>query len=440
MPSPSSRPALLAGLFVLAAGSALPAAVTFTSIVTGLSAPTAFIDPPDYVQHRFITQQAGQILVWAGGGTTTLATPYLDLSSTAPVAQRKVATGGCCGERGLLSMTVHPQFASNGYFFVYYTSTAWTAGINIGDVVVERYTRSAGDPNVADFSTAKIILRVPHSASSNHNGGDIEFGPDGYLYVTIGDGGGSCDSTGHSGQDPNQLLGKMLRLDVDGPDAYPADPVENYAIPPDNPLVGVAGADEIWALGLRNPFRFSFDRSNGAIYIGDVGQSAWEEINYLPTGVVTAGNPVNFGWPCKEGFASGTCSPPPQGCAATFRDPVRAEPNTPWISIMGGYMYRGTQVTADLGGRYIYGDAGNSQVWLATPTDPAPRSSVQVGTGQGPYGFSEDGAGELYLVSSGGVVRCVNAGAGCPWALDENALWGNGFESGATGGWAAQTP
>lgn len=214
---------------------------------------------------------------------------------------------------------------------MYYTSTAWTAGINIGDVVVERYTRSAGDPNVADFSTAKVILRVPHSAGSNHNGGDIEFGPDGYLYVTIGDGGGSCDSTAHSGQDTSQLLGKMLRLDVDGADAYPADPVENYAIPSDNPLVGVDGAMKIRALGLRNPFRFSFDRSNGAIYIGDVGQSAWEEVNYLPTGVVTAGNPVNFGWPCKEGFDSGTCSAPPQGCTATFRDPVRAEPNTPWI-------------------------------------------------------------------------------------------------------------
>ncbi len=419
------------------------AAVTITPLITGLTAPTAFVDPPDGLAHRFVTQQVGNVLVW--NGASLLATPFLDIRNDAavPAGDRKVTAGG---ERGLLAMTADPDYLNNGYVYVYYTSRDWdgAGGINFGDIVIERYTRSAGDVNQIDTSTAQIILVVGHS-DSNHNGGDLKFGPDGYLYITLGDGGGGCDSTAHSGQDTNQLLGKMLRLDVHGGDDFPADPLKNYAIPADNPLVGVSGLDEIWALGLRNPFRFSFDRRNGDIYIGDVGQDDWEEVNHLVPGDVTAGSPVNFGWPCREGYDPSGCSTPPQGCAATFTEPVLQQPNAgaggSWRSIMGGFRYRGSQALADLSGRYMYGDASNGQIWLATPGTTIPWSTSQVAMGQGPYGFGQDQLGELYVLSAGnGSVSCVHSGTGCAGWATLGDLFADGFESGDTSRWTFTTP
>ncbi len=436
------RPALCAlTLALLAWGLPAPAAITFTPLITGLSAPTAFVDPPDSLPHRFVAQQEGDIMVW--DGSTVLATPLLDLRDdvSVPEAQRKVAFGG---ERGLLAMTPHPDYANNGFLFLYYTSRDWDGGggIGFGDIVIERYTRSAGDPEQLDPATAQIILVVPHP-DGNHNGGDLKFGRDGYLYVTLGDGGGGCDSTAHSGQDVNQYLGKMLRLDVDGADAYPADALKNFAIPPDNPLVGASGLDEIWVLGLRNPFRFTFDRRTGDVYIGDVGQDDWEEINLLPVGAVTAGNPVNFGWPCREGFVGSECSNPPQGCGATFTDPVRVEPNSTgnWNAVMGGYRYRGAQNRTDFGTNYFYGDATNGEVWLATPGGTPPWPSSNIAGSQFPYGFGQDQMGELYLLSvSGGSVNCLHSGGGCTdWAALVD-LFADGFESGDLSAWSTVVP
>lgn len=430
------------GLLALCIAPNGHAAVTFTPLIAGLSAPTAFIDPPDGLPHRLVAQQQGNILVW--DGASLLSTAFLDLRNdvSVPTNQRKVNFGG---ERGLLAATVHPDYATNGFIYIYYTSRDWdgAGGINNGDIVVERYTRSLANTEQADPATAQIILVVPHS-DTNHNGGDIKFGRDGFLYITLGDGGGGCDSTAHSGQDVNQLLGKMLRIDVDGADAFPADPLRNYAIPASNPLVGQAGEDEIWALGLRNPFRFTFDRSNGDIYIGDVGQDDWEEVNHLPVGAVTAGAPVNFGWPCREGLDASGCATPPQGCSATFTDPVRQEANAgeggTWRSVMGGYRYRGSFVQTDLGGRYLYGDAGNDQVWLATP-GAAPWPSANVGNGIGPYGFGEDQVGELYVLSANnGNISCVNGGGGCnDWARLVD-IFLDGFESGDTSAWSVVVP
>lgn len=440
--APTQRIGLLAVALVAAAVLPARAAVTFTPLITGLDEPTAFVDPPDGLSHRFVAQQEGDIMVW--DGSAVLATPFLDLRNDpgVPVAQRKVLYGG---ERGLLAMTPHPDYATNGFVYLYYTSRDWdgAGGIAAGDIVIERYTRDAGNPERLDPATSQIILVVGHF-DSNHNGGDLKFGADGYLYITLGDGGGGCDSTAHSGQDVNQLLGKMLRLDVDGADAYPADALRNYALPPGNPLVGVAGADEIWVLGLRNPFRFNFDRSTDDIYIGDVGQDDWEEVNRLVAGSVTAGAPINFGWPCREGFDASGCSNPPQGCGASFTDPVRQEANAGaggnWRSVMGGFLYRGTFAANDLGGRYIYGDASNGEVWLASP-GPVPWASTLVGSSQGPFGFGQDQLGELYLLSNwNGNVSCIHEGGGCTdWAALGD-IFIDGFESGDTSAWSLTVP
>lgn len=429
------------------AASSPSAAVDFTTIVTGLSAPVAMVDPPDGLRHRFIAQQGGDVLVWDGTSDTPLAVPFLDLRDdpSVPVAQRKVLAGG---ERGLLAMTVHPNYAQNGLFYLYYTSRDWdgAGGINAGDVVIERYQRDPADPNVALPGSGAIILVVPHSSAGNHNGGDIKFGPDGFLYVTIGDGGGSCDNVGHSGQDTNQLLGKMLRLDVNS-DSFPADPLHNYAIPAGNPLVGVAGADEIWALGLRNPFRFSFDRQTGDIYIGDVGQDDWEEIDRLTPGAVTAGAPVNFGWPCLEGFVDSECAAPPQGCGATFTPPVRVEPNAgaggTWQAIIAGAFYRGGRVS-ELVNRFVYGDALNGQVWAATPAAAPPPGwpSAQLTTGSNPHAFAQDQLNELYVLFAGsGEVKCLHAaGDDCMgWAVVGD-IFADGFESGDFAAWSFHKP
>ena len=445
-----TRPALPLALLAAVACLALPAvaAVDFTPLVTSVAEPTAFVDPPDGLPHRFITRQVGDVVVWDGSSGTPNATPFLDLRDDpgVPVAQRKVLYGG---ERGLLAMTVHPDYASNGFFYLYYTSRDWDGGggIGAGDIVIERYTRSGGSPEVADPASAQLILVIGHP-DGNHNGGDLKFGSDGYLYVTTGDGGGGCDSTAHSGQDVNQLLGKMLRLDVDGPDAFPADPLRNYALPADNPLVGFAGLDEIWALGLRNPFRFSLDRLSGDLYIGDVGQDDWEEINRLAFGTVSPGAPVNFGWPCLEGYVDSECADPPQGCGATFTDPVRVEANSGgiWNSIMGGFLYRGGRVGADLANRYLYGDPSNGQVWAATPTFPVPPSpgwpAALLSGGEAPYGFGEDQMGELYVLSAGNSsIDCIHAvGDDCTdWAAAID-LFADGFESGDTSAWAFTVP
>ena len=446
-----TRP-LISCLLVAALGlsSVAPAAVSFTTLISGLDEPIAFVDPADGLPHRFVAEQEGRIVVWDGASPGPGAVAMLDLRDdpSVPAGQRKVEYGG---ERGLLAMTAHPDYLANGYVYIYYTSRDWDGGggVETGDIVIERYTRSSMNPESFDPATGHVVLVVAHP-DGNHNGGDIEFGPDGFLYATLGDGGGGCDSTAGSGQDPNQLLGKMLRLDVDGADAYPGDPLKNYAIPAGNPLVGVAGLDEIWALGLRNPFRMNFDRSNGDIYVGDVGQDDWEEIDRLAEGAVVAGAPVNFGWPCREGFDPAGCGTPPQGCGATFTNPVRVEANAGeggvWSTIMGGFRYRGARTASDLANRVVYGDAGNGEVWAATvgaPNPPEPGwASVRLDTGIGVYGFGEDQGGELYAISAwSGEIQCIHAtGSDCTGWAALGDLFLDGFESAGVLAWSEVSP
>ncbi|HSM13139.1 MAG TPA: PQQ-dependent sugar dehydrogenase [Thermoanaerobaculia bacterium] len=419
--------------------------------------PTAFVDPSDGTNRRLIATQQGTILVWDGGSQTILPTPFLDLRDD---VGGPVLAGG---ERGLLSLAVDPDYAQTGHLYVFYTAATAGPG-DQGDVVIERYTRSAGNPDVGDPASALTILVIDHPAS-NHNGGTLAFGPDGFLYISTGDGGGSCDGgagANGDGQRPDTLAGKMLRLDVRGVDPGAGSPDDcgntpgNYTVPSTNPFFGQEPAcDEVWALGLRNPFRFSFDRATGDLWIGDVGQNKWEEIN-LQRAVTPA--PVNWGWVCREGCETGgndesLCST--AGCpvdpgnvcefprATSFWDPVLCHYNGGWKSIMGGFRYRGSLVSG-IDGDYFYSDAYCGQIWKTTTLDPANPAAIDAecwasGFG-GTYGFAEDHLGELYVVQGGaGRIDCIHDGAGCYWA-GWGGLFEDGFESGDTSRWSSATP
>jgi glucose/arabinose dehydrogenase len=280
-------------------------------------------------------------------------------------------------------MAFHPNFAENGLFFVNYTDSN-------GDTQVVRYSVSANDPNQADPSSAVTILSA-QQPFWNHNGGHLAFGPDGYLYIGLGDGGSAGDPQGN-GQNPRALLGKMLRIDVNG-DAP-------YSVPEDNPFVNDPNyAPEIWALGFRNPWRYSFDRATGDLYIADVGQDEWEEVNFQP-----ANSPggENYGWNIYEG------SHPYSGQTATENlvMPIAEYNHSQGISISGGYVYRGEAIP-DLQGVYLYGDWGSGRIWTAYRDENGAWQATQfMETGSAISSFGEDEQGELYLVDySGRVLR-----------------------------------
>ncbi|MCP3958947.1 MAG: PQQ-dependent sugar dehydrogenase [bacterium] len=416
----------------------------------GATTPIAFVDPDDGRGRRLIATQQGTILVWDGATQDILPTFFLDLRDD---VGGPVLAGG---ERGLLAMALDPDYRVNGEFYVFYTAASSGPG-STGDVVIERYARSAGDPDVADPS-ATTILVISHPAS-NHNGGDLAFGPDGFLYIGTGDGGGGCDGgagASGDGQSTDTLAGKLLRIDVRGVDGGAGAPDDcsviagPYTVPSSNPFFGTEPAcDEVWAYGLRNPFRFSFDRDTGDLYIGDVGQNKWEEI-HLQAASTPA--PVNFGWVCREGcetagndesFCSTSGCPVDTGTTCEFPrasgmwDPILCHYNGGWDSIMGGYRYRGSFVPS-IAGDYIYGDAACGQIWKTTTLDPANPAAIDAacwasGFG-GTFGFAEDHLGELYVVVGGaGRIDCIHNGDGCTWAGAE--IFGDGFESGDLSAW-----
>ncbi|MGD8490211.1 MAG: PQQ-dependent sugar dehydrogenase, partial [Anaerolineae bacterium] len=294
-----------------------------TVIASGFERPVQVTHAGDGSGRLFVVEQPGRIKIIEEGNT--LPEPFLDITGL-------VVYGG---ERGLLGLAFHPDYPSNGYFYVNYTR------VEDGATVIVRYSVSPSNPDRADPNSASVLLEIPQPYT-NHNGGQLLFSPvDGYLYIGMGDGGSGGDPENNA-QDTSTLLGAMLRLDVDS-----ATP---YAIPPDNPYVGVDGRDEIWAIGLRNPWRFSFDRDNGDLYIGDVGQNEWEEIDYQAAG--TPGG-VNFGWRCKEGSHEynfvGDC------LAAELTDPIAEYSHDDGRSVTGGFVYRGQDYPA-LTGRYFYAD------------------------------------------------------------------------------------
>jgi glucose/arabinose dehydrogenase len=312
-----------------------------------------------------------------------LPTPFLDITG-------RVLYGG---EEGLLSVAFHPSYATNHYFYVDYTRI--TAAGDTVYTMIERYTASA-DSNVADSASHKVILQItqpqPVATFPNHKGGLVMFGPDGMLYIGMGDGGSGGDP-GNRAQDRTTLLGKLLRIDVDGGDPY--------AIPTGNPFKTGGGAPEIWALGLRNPWRYAFDPQAGLLYIGDVGQTAWEEVDVEPT--TQAG--LNYGWRIMEGAHCYN----PSSCSSTglVLPAVEYDHSNGQCAIIGGFVYRGTRFPA-LAGQYFYSDlcAGwvRSFAYAGGAVTGQTSWTLDVSVSN-PVSFGEDARGELYFVASNGVYR-----------------------------------
>ncbi len=413
VPATRRRAALLLPMALLAAVLRLPAqaapspavtwpSIALTSVASGLSAPVHITHAGDGSGRLFIVERAGRIRILSGG--TLLAAPFLDISAV-------VRDAG--SEQGLLSLAFPPDYASKGYFYVYYTDDR---AANRGNNVVSRFYLGA-DANTADPASEQILLTIPHPTYDNHNGGQLAFGPEGYLYVGTGDGGSGGDP-GNNAQNTLSLLGKILRIDVgDRPQAPPpalgafvlyipavfkGDPAP-YAIPGSNPFFdNPAYRGEIWTLGLRNPWRFSFDRGTGDLYIGDVGQSSREEVDHQPA---ASGGGENYGWRCKEGSLNynftGNCS------SLTLVAPVAEYDHLLGCSITGGFVYRGPG-NAAMQGIYFYSDYCSGRIWGLQRDGPTWATSMLLDSPYSVSTFGEDQTGNLYVASYGtGVIYRV---------------------------------
>ena len=355
-------------------------------IASGLAFPTGCYHAPGDANRLFVTEKTGRVRIVDLATGQVLTTPFLDISSL-------IVGGGSTGsEQGLLGLAFHPNYATNGYFYVNYTGSG-------GATIIRRYTVNATNPNVAVPTSGSTLLTISQPFS-NHNGGWIGFGPDGFLYIATGDGGSANDPGNRSQTITNgSLLGKMLRIDVDS-----ASP---YGIPPTNPFANGGGDNRIWSWGLRNPWRCSFDRETGELWIADVGQNAWEEINVQPAGI----GGQNYGWRCKEGNActglSGcTCTSP------TLTNPIHVygHNSTGGFSVSGGFVYRGCAI-GGLQGAYFFADYVSGRIWSiryngTTATDLQVRTnqltpSIDGFTLNQVVSFGEDLQGELYVVDHG---------------------------------------
>lgn len=438
---------------VLAIGAAVVGALTASSTATAahdfavvrvaaaLARPVFLTAPPGDTSRVFVVEQhTGKIRILRRDTWKVDATPFLTISG--------VSTGG---EQGLLGLAFHPDFATNGFFYVHLTNP---------DTRVVRYSVSA-DPNVANPASGTPVLSFAQP-QTNHNGGWIGFGVDGYLYIASGDGGNGDDTgaghtlaTGNAQDLTSNRLGKILRVDVDT-DGFPTDSAENWAAPPDNPFVGIAGDDEIWVYGLRNPWRASFDRSTGDFYIGDVGQGACEEVNIQPAS--SAGG-ENYGWRLREGVVAtpsgGVGGTAPAGAINPFLDyshggavSCSSPPSPPFsgFAVTGGYVYRGP--AASLQGRYFFADFARGRLWSAVWNGLAPSSfngrsyTSFVDHGDDPAflpdagtigsisSFGEDSDGNLYVLDlNDGEVFVV------PEPKGELALWAAVGAMAWTGAW-----
>lgn len=345
----------------------LPNPVNYTWVLVsgGFANPVGLANAGDGSGRLFVLEQAGHIHILQDD--ELLPEPFLDLSALVV----------CCGERGLLGIAFHPNYSENGYFYLNYTEGRSSGTYS----VIARYQVSE-DELKADPASELRLLEQPQPYN-NHNGGGLEFGPDGYLYIALGDGGSAGDPQGNA-QSLGTWLGKLLRIDVDG--------AEPYAIPADNPYSQDGGLPEIWAYGLRNPWRFSFDSVTGDLYIGDVGQGSWEEIDFLP-----AGRPggANFGWDYFEGAHPYEGAPPSN---LQLIDPVAEYSHSLGISVTGGFVYRGADLS-EWQGVYIYGDYGSGNVWgLLRSADGTWENALLFQTDTNISSFGVDERGEIYLV------------------------------------------
>jgi len=453
----------------------------FQTIATGFSSPVGVYQPPGESSRLFVVEQTGRIRIINVGGTpsaptyTVAATPFLSLAALDAANPYFRSTGGVPfaiprlisgGEQGLLGLAFSPDFPASGKLYINYTQNnpnLSTGAVDPnGRTVVMEFTVDPANPNAVLPSSERMIIAI-NQPFTNHNGGCIRFGPDGYLYVGMGDGGSGNDPI-NAGLNPNTLLGKMLRLDVSRDD-YPADSMRNYGIPADNPFAsGVGGRPEIWARGLRNPWRYSFDKWNGDLWIGDVGQNFWEEVHRVPG---NGGPGRNYGWRVREGFAStglssggfdiSNLTPPiyvyPHAASQSNATVGTWTASQAGISIVGGMVYRGN--IRPLRGRYYFVDTYRSTFWsFPANVQPTPTgwlgTPAQVGltetsalqlTGGLPtlsfvVAFGEDNDGEMYLVEQGGGGRIRKlVPAGTQPALADAA--GPGQSVGADGQYTA---
>lgn len=367
---------LLSILLITMACEGAEPSVVLELVAQGLFRPVAITHAGD--SRLFVTQQDGRVMIVEGA--TVRPTPFLDIRSLVTFA----------GERGLLSIAFDPGYQQNGRFFVNYTDRN-------SDTVIARYNVSATDPNQADLASRTQILLIDQPDSfANHKGGQLQFGPDGNLYVGMGDGGSGGDP-GNRAQNLDLLLGKLLRIDVSGP---------TYTNPPSNPFIGRSGRDEIWAYGLRNPWRFSFDRASADLWIADVGQGDWEEVNFQSA---TSVGGENYGWRRMEGSH---CFNPPANCNdGTLVVPVIEYGHTGGAcSVTGGYVYRGARYPG-LNGLYIYGDYCNGMIWGAR-RQPDGTVTARTLTDAGFFisTFGEDLNGELYVADhqAGAIYRLID--------------------------------
>ena len=348
-----------------------PASISTQLVVSGLSAPLDLEQPSDNSGRLFVVEQGGTIRIIQNG--SLLPQPFLDIAG-------KVINQG---EMGLLGLTFHPSFPTNRKFYVNYVRNA---GGQIQSVIAE-YMVSAADPNQADPASERILLTVDQVNNfPNHKAGQLAFGNDGFLYFGLGDGGGEGDPLGH-GQNTQTLLGKLMRIDVNAASAG-----KQYAVPPDNPFASGGGLPEIYAVGFRNPWRFSFDRATGRLFMADVGQDKFEEIDIVQKG-------GNYGWNTMEGAH---CFNPPSGCnMAGLSLPIAEIPHPEAQAVIGGFIYHGTALSG-MQGMYIFGDL-SGKIWglMENPANTFTRTLL-ASPGFNISSFGQDSAGELYVVDIGG--------------------------------------
>lgn len=379
-------------LFVFAVYSteAQTPALSLSPVIQGLTNPIQLVHARDGTGRIFVIQKGGSINVY--DKTYSLLGTFLTVTG--------ITTDG---ERGLLSMAFHPDYINNGFFYIYYTN-------NIGSLEIARYKVSNSNLNMADAASKAVVITIPHPTNSNHNGGTFHFGKDGYLYLSTGDGGGGGDVPNNA-QNTSILLGKILRLAVNTSATSPF-----YTIPADNPF-----GNEVYAYGLRNPFRWSFDRETSDMWIGDVGQNAFEEINHRKFDSVSG---VNFGWRCYEGNSAYNTT----GCGpiANYTFPVYTYPTTdPQSSVTGGAVYRG-ETYIGLRGYYISSDytTGNFYIIYYDSSTHSYTTTIQNITPAGIADFGEDEDGELYAVCLGnGTVYRINASGPRQYTFNGNGNW-----------------
>jgi glucose/arabinose dehydrogenase len=364
-----------------------PVALDLYPVGQGFTEPLLLVEPPDGSGRLLVVEQGGRVRLLTPGALTHPV--YLDM--------RPLVTSG--GERGLLGLAFHPKFKDNGFLFVDYTDRR-------GDITVARLKADPAHPERVDPGTLKVILSIPNPAP-NHNGGMLAFGPDGYLYIATGDGGGAGDPF-QNGQNTFSYLGKILRIDVDAPPEARSNG-HPYGIPADNPFLRLSAyRPEIWALGLRNPWRFAFDPKTGDLFIADVGQDAWEEVDYH---AAAAPGGDNYGWSQMEGRH---CYPPKNKSCDFGTPPVAEYSHESGCSITGGFVYRGPTIPK-LDGVYLFSDYCSGGLWGLLPDKARPgtfhmRRYLEAKLAVSSFG--QDRAGEVYLLDHkrGGVWRVVPAG------------------------------